>query len=62
MSQAAKAKPARSASARLTRRPAGPEDDAEQALKEIVAAMAKADHAAENCARRLRPKPAKKRR
>ena len=66
MSPAAKAKRARTASARPTRRVAAPEDDAEHALKEIVAAMAradmaKADQAAEDSARPLQPKPAKNR-
>ena len=45
MSPAAKTKRARIAAARPTHRAAAAEDDAEHALKEIVAAMTKADKA-----------------
>jgi hypothetical protein len=45
MGPVAKPKPVRRASARLTRRTTASEDDAEQALREIVATIGKADQA-----------------
>ena len=59
MNQAADAKPVRRTSAWLRRGAPAYEDDAEQALKEIVIATRKA--ATEDRERRLRPKPEKDR-
>jgi hypothetical protein len=61
MNPAAKPKPASRASARLKQSAATYEDDAEQALKEIMAATGKADRITQDSAKPSRRKPANNR-